>query len=145
MLKSLALIAAVLVVAAAAGCGFLRDLSTPSARLVGHWTTDQGDEYYFGRPIAGEGTLVYLPRGGEKETQTYRVVEESDEDDTVTVEVTTEDGTTVERVYRIPEDGIFMREQTENVPEGEETDYIFVDTATQPAPYQETAQAEAED
>jgi len=141
---ALMVVSVLIALALTAGCGFLRDLSTPASRLVGHWITDKGDEYYFGRQVAGEGTLIHLPPSGEKRTLTYQVLEQDKDADTVTIEMTFGDGTTEERIYRIPGDGIFMREQSEDVPDEEKTDYIYVDTNTEPTAYEQTRHAEGE-
>ena len=126
------------------GCGFLRDLETPRARIVGHWTTDTGAHVYFSPTVGDEGLLIVVPQSGAREEFQYAVVEEDIEEETLTVEVTPEAGGEAEvRVYRIPPDGIFMRELSEDVPDAEKTEYIFVDTETQPSPYIETTAAEA--
>ena len=136
-------ICAMLLAALCAGCGFLRNLDTPRSRVVGHWVTSDGAHYYFGPPVGDQGTLIVVPVQGVRQTFLYRVLSQNEETDEVTVDVTAEGLPAEERTYRIPPDGIFMREQTEPLPDDEKTEYIFVDTHTQPSPYIETLAAEA--
>ncbi|NLD71809.1 MAG: hypothetical protein GX649_03715, partial [Chloroflexi bacterium] len=58
------------------GCGFLRDLETPRARIVGHWTTDTGAHVYFSPTVGDEGLLIVVPQSGAREEFQYAVVEE---------------------------------------------------------------------
>jgi len=140
MLKRL-LPLALLALLLATGCGFLRDTSTPAARLVGHWFTDQEDHLYFGRTVNKLGSFVALRAGGDIETMTYELLEQDQEADTVTIKITLEDGSTETRVFRIPEDALFMREQTEDVPDDQKTEYIYIDYQTEPATYTQTEAA----
>ncbi len=126
----------------AAGCGFFRNTGTPSARLVGHWFTDNDDHLYFGRTVNDVGTLIVLRSGGTVENLVYEVIEEDAEAETVTVTVTLEDESQETRVYRIPPDALFMREQTEDAPDEEKTEYIYIDYQTEPAIYTQTEVAQ---
>jgi len=126
-----------------AGCGFLRNLDTPKSRLLGHWVTNKGANLYFGPLVNDQGALIVVPEKGERQNYLYRVISQDLETDEVTVDVTAEGQPAEERVYRIPEDGIFMREQTEPLPDEEKTEYIYADTDSQPSPYVQTVAAEA--
>jgi len=135
---------AVGLVTLSSGCGFLRNLDTPRARLVGHWTTNTGAHVFFSPTIGDDGMIIVVPPAGTREEFLYTVIEEDVEEETVTVEVTPEAGGEAEtRTYRIPPDGIFMRELTEDVPDEDKTEYIFVDTDVEPPAYIETMAAEA--
>ncbi len=136
------LLVALLVGLLLTGCGFLRNLDTPKDRLIGHWITGEGANLYFGPLINDQGTLIVVPVKGIRQNYIYKVTGQDEETDEVTVEVSAEDQPTVTRIYRIPPDGIYMREQTEPVPDEEKTEYVFGDTAIQPSPYVETLAAE---
>jgi len=125
-----------------AGCGFFRNLDTPRDRLIGHWATNEGANLYFGPLVNDQGALIVVPEKGTRQTYLYKFVEQNLETDEVTIEVSAEGMETETRVYRIPPDGIFMREQTEDRPDEEKTEYVFIDTDVQPSAYVETLAAE---
>jgi hypothetical protein len=85
------LIIAVILIPILCGCG--RDLSTPSSRLVGHWSaaTDLKFEYYFSKidSKTNEGTItVYEPNNGTVSTGKYTIASETPSGQKVTLGVT---------------------------------------------------------
>jgi len=65
-----------------------RDLSTPSSRLVGHWSTDEGTHYYFGA-VGGADKTGALIVVGSNETvgrESYRVLSERPDGEELTIQ-----------------------------------------------------------
>jgi hypothetical protein len=108
-------------------CNFVRGLSTPSTRIVGHWGVFEGgrrrvaeyfgplDSYSVGSYIKLTGDSIYYAR--------YRVLSESEE--TVMVEIFVgQDLASSIREYSIKDDGTSMK--------SENMEYQYVDARIQP-------------
>ena len=82
----------------ACGGGDVRDLSTPSSRLVGHWKSKTviGIEKFFSEvnPDTDEGTYTeYEPGNGTVSIMTYKIENEAPEGERLTILAISPDGT----------------------------------------------------
>lgn len=119
------------------GCGLLRDTATPSARLQGHWFSDDAIDYYFGPLDAttGQGSLIIVDADGVRTDLSYSIVEENDEESLLTLLYQGDEEREI--TFYIPEDGIFMQERQEGVDPEDAMDYTFIDTSIEPPEYEE--------
>ena len=94
----------------------VRDLSSPSARLVGHWSTISGDHLYYGKMESGDATGPYhLIQGNGRGPfkHSYRVVSEDRDGEEVIVELRFSSGESRREVYRISADGHLLKAKTQ--------------------------------
>jgi len=82
-----------------------RNLSTPADRLVGHWTNDLEENYYFGKPADGIGSYIIVPPDGKPLPYKYKVVTQDPAGEKIVVLLLFREGEAREETYLIAKDG----------------------------------------
>jgi hypothetical protein len=103
----------ILVAATSAAAG--RDFSTPSTRIVGHWESRDGTEFYFG-PIdtaseIGSLTWVETNADGRVVKHGYKILGETPDDKDLTIQVEMTAGGNQAWTFRVYRDGYAMSGQ----------------------------------
>lgn len=131
----LALSALTLLIAATAIAGD-RDFSTPSTRLLGHWESRSGTEYFFGRIDAatefGSLTWVETSADGRVVKHKYKIVSETPDDEELSIQVHYASGDRAVWTFRVYRDGYAMTGQRRSGSFTFDDDYIYIDDRVGP-------------
>lgn len=89
-----------------------RNLSTPADRLVGHWTNDLEENYYYGKLIDGIGSYIVVPPDGKPLPHQYKIISQDPGGEKIVVQLLFSSGETREETYLIPKDGSQFKKTT---------------------------------
>ena len=97
---------------AANSSGGERISATPADRLLGHWSNDLEEHYYYGKPADGFGSFIIVPPDGESVFHNYKIISQSPEGEEIVVQLLLSNGDTREETYAIPKDGKELKKTT---------------------------------
>jgi hypothetical protein len=132
-MRRLFLLAALLFVLPQAASGD-RDMSTPSARLVGHWESEAGDAVYYGviDPSTGRGTYWLVQPDGGRAKHEYMILSETPNGDDVTIQLHLRGGSRRTERCRVQRNGVYLDCDKAIVGIQIESSLEYVDEATSP-------------
>lgn len=82
-----------------------RDLTTPADRLVGHWTNELNEHYYYGRLKDGLGSYIIVTPVGKTLFHQYSMLSQEPAGEKIVVQLLLKNGDNREETYFISPDG----------------------------------------
>lgn len=114
MKKHLLLASIVAIFFASTSYGAERILGTPAERLIGHWSTESGDNLYYAKIRAdGLGGYILVQPDGNTASHQYKIVSQIPTGERVIVQVLFSNGDKRNETYIIPKDGKELTATTE--------------------------------
>jgi hypothetical protein len=81
-------------------------MDTPAERLIGHWSTESGDNLYYAKPKdEGLGSHVLVQPNGNTARHHYKVLSQIPTGERVVVDIVFSDGSKRTETYMISKDG----------------------------------------
>ena len=89
-----------------------RILSTPADRLVGHWSNELEENYYYGKLTDGFGRYIIVAPNGKTVFHQYKIISQSPEGEKIVVQLLFSNGDKREETYVISKDGKELKKTT---------------------------------
>ena len=90
-----------------------RNLSTPAARLLGHWSNELEEHYYFGEIDDGVGNYIIVPPGGKALFHKYKIIGQDPEGEKIDVVLLLLNGDKRNEKYFVSQDGKELQKVSE--------------------------------
>ena len=129
-------VVAALFVAHSASAQAVRDLSTPSSRLVGHWVTPGNTHYYFAPTdsLTDIGPLIWVELGhdGRMVKHQYKIISEVPGGEELSIQILFGVGGSRLDPYVVAKDGQKMRSTVTIAGISIDDTFVYVDDRTRP-------------
>ena len=90
-----------------------RILLTPSDRLIGHWSNELEENYYYGKLTEGIGSYIIVsPDGNIVANHQYKIISQYPEGENIVVQLLFSNGDKREESYIIAKDGMELKKTT---------------------------------
>ena len=89
-----------------------RILSTPADRLVGHWSNELEENYFYGKLTDGFGSYIIATPNGETVFHQYKIISQYPEREKIVVQLLFSNGDKREETYLIAKDGKELKKTT---------------------------------
>jgi hypothetical protein len=108
-------------------------MGTPAERLIGHWSTESGDNLYYAKPKdEGLGSYVLVQPNGNTARHQYKVVSQIPTGERVIVVLMFSGGSKRTETYMISRDGKELVSTTEILGMEVTSKHRYVDNKTEP-------------